>query len=673
MKRLFLIPALAVAAIISAPDSSAVAPNRAPLVQKTYTQLPIGAVKPSGWLTEQMGRMRDHMSGHLDEIYPEVVGSRNAWLGGDGDAWERGPYWIDGLLPLAYQLDDPELKKKVQPWIEWTLASQQPDGSFGPREDRPAEPGLQRDNAQDWWPRMVMLKVLMQHYDATGDPRVIPFMTNYFRYQLATLPSTPLDHWTFWGRQRGGDNLMAVYWLYNLTGDKFLLDLGELLHKQTMPWTETFLDGLDITRAHSHHCVNLAQGFKEPTVYWQQSQNPDNLAAPRSAIRTMRSTIGLPTGLWGGDELLREGAPTAGSELCTAVEMMFSLETMLEATANPEWADLLERIAFNVLPAQVCPDAETRQYYSQVNQVSVTRQPRTFSTPHADTDLLFGTLTGYPCCTTNWHQGWPKLLQNSWYGTADGGLGALVYLPSKVATKLPDGTNVEITEGGSYPFGEEVTFDITLPDGAAASFPLHLRVPAWCSDASLTLNGAPLRGVTAEDLRAGHIFILDRKWHSGDKLTLHLPMKVAAERWYDGGATITRGPLLYALALTENWTTKDMEPDKQVRYGKQYREVTTPDTWNYFLPLSELTPEKLAENVRIETNSKAAAYPWTSDAAPVSLHTTAGILPGWTEVNGNVGPVAYYAQMGQPTKPDQPIRLIPYGCTSLRIALFPVR
>ncbi len=71
----------------------------------------------------------------MDVLYPSVMGKRNGWLGGDGDQWERGPYWIDGLLPLAYILDDDVLKAKVQPWIEWALQkSQREDAFFGPEK-----------------------------------------------------------------------------------------------------------------------------------------------------------------------------------------------------------------------------------------------------------------------------------------------------------------------------------------------------------------------------------------------------------------------------------------------------------------------------------------------------------------------------------------------------------
>jgi len=197
--------------------------NRAPLRGNAYLELPLGVIQPEGWLREMLVRQAAGSTGRLDVLYPSVMGVRNGWRGGDGDQWERGPYWLDGLLPLAYILHDTALIAKTKPFIEWTLGSQQADGYFGPARDYPAEPGLQRDNCRDWWPHMVMLKVLQQYYSATGDKRVIRLMTNYFRYQLARLPAEPLDHWTFWARYRAGDNLQAVYWLMCCTGRPLII------------------------------------------------------------------------------------------------------------------------------------------------------------------------------------------------------------------------------------------------------------------------------------------------------------------------------------------------------------------------------------------------------------------------------------------------------------------
>lgn len=644
--------------------------NRQPLLHKEYIALPLGAIKAEGWMADQLQRMKDGMTGNLDEVYPQVMGKRNGWLGGDGDVWERGPYWIDGLLPLAYILKDDALIEKIKPWIEWTLASQKPDGYFGPDTDRPYEAGLQRDNAHDWWPKMVMLKVMQQYYSATNDSRVINFFTKYFHYQLEKLPQTPLGHWTFWGEQRGGDNLMLVYWLYNVTGEKFLLDLGELIHKQTFNWTDIFLNQDHLSRQHSLHCVNLAQGFKEPVIYYQQSKNPTQLKAMDDAVKQIHNTIGLPTGLWGGDELLRFGKPTAGSELCTAVEMMFSLESILEITGAVHWADYLERVAYNALPTQVTDDYSARQYYQQFNQIQITREWREFSTPHEDTDLLFGVLTGYPCCTSNLHQGWPKFVQNLWYATADNGLAALVYAPSEVTAKVADNVTVKVKEETSYPFDETLRFTFSYPGKKVqpAFFPFHLRIPAWCNEASLTINGKPIQA----DIYPGGITRICRMWNAGDVLEVTLPMEVAVSRWYDSGAVVERGPLLYALKMNEKWVKKNMEAEKVKSFGEWYYEVTSDTPWNYALSNKSFSKENIQANYIVE-KSNWKGYPWNVENAPVHIKTKARRLNNWTAVRGSAGPIAFYTQQGNDMGDEEIIELIPYGCTTLRIAEFPVR
>jgi len=645
--------------------------NRTPLASKTYIELPIGAIRPQGWLKEQLNRMRTGMTGHLDSIYPQVAGQRNGWLGGDGDVWERGPYWIDGLLPLAYIMNDAELKKKIKPWIEWTLQSQKPNGYFGPDTDREPEEGLQRNNSHDWWPKMVMLKVMQQYYSATGDKRIIPFMTNYFNYQLKELPNHPLGNWTFWGEQRGGDNLMMVYWLYNITGDPFLLELGELIHEQTFNWTDVFLHQDHLSRQHSLHCVNLGQGFKEPVIYFQQNQNPELLEAVKKAVRDMRNTIGLPIGLWAGDELLRFGNPVQGSELCTAVEMMYSLESILQVTGDVQWADHLEKIAYNALPTQTTDDFGARQYYQQVNQIKVSRDMRNFVTPHHDTDNLFGELTGYPCCTSNMHQGWPKFTQNLWYATNDNGIAALIYAPSEVSAKVGNGKLITVKESTQYPFKETITFTFEFPDREEEiEFPFHLRIPRWCKNPVITING---EGVTAET-RQGEIARIDRAWKSNDKVVLRLPMEVSISRWYDGGAAVERGPLLYALKMNENWQKKTTEPHETKRYGKWYYQVTSDSPWNYALPIRNLSKENVEKAFIVETKNMTSDYPWTLQNAPVTIKTKGLRLPGWKEYDGSAGPVSYFlTEQEKDIGNEENIELIPYGCSTLRIAIFPVR
>ncbi len=647
--------------------------NRAPLLESRYMELPLGAIKPEGWLKLQMLSQVTGLTGHLDEVYPNVVGARNAWLGGDGDAWERGPYWIDGLLPLAYILDDDDLKAKAQVWVEAILGSQKENGYFGPDTDRDPEPGLQRNNSHDWWPKMVALKILKQYYMATRDSRVVPFLDRYFRYQLKMLPQYHLDNWTFWGAQRGGDNLEVVLWLYNLTGEKYLLELGELIHSQSTRWSEYFLDGEILRTPNTLHCVNLGQGFKEPVIYYQQKKDPMLLEAMRRGEKVIHDYLGLPTGLWAGDELINYADPSRGSELCTAVEMMFSLEEMLRITGDPHWADYLERVAYNALPTQVTDDFTARQYFQQVNQIECTRNTmRNFSTPHDDTDQVFGILNGYPCCTCNMHQGWPKFTQNLWYATDDGGLAALVFAPSKVEAVVAGGVKVNVKEETFYPFDEEVRLTVSFPDRKVkgAFFPVKFRIPSWCSEPVVKVNGSPVDLTMA----AGEIVSLRRNWTKGDVVTIELPMKVSCGEWYDRAAVIERGPLVYALKMQENWTRKEFKPEERVRYGEWYYEVTSPSKWNYCLSRRDVSAGDPDGVFKVErTGTDRNLYPWNVANAPLVIRCKAREMLDWTAYRGSAGQIPYFTQQGSNLGGEETIELIPYGCTTLRIAEFPVR
>ena len=636
--------------------------------------------------------MRDGLTGKLDVVYPEVMGQRNGWLGGDGDGWERGPYWIDGLLPLAYILDDQKLKDKVQPWIEWTLTQQRADGYLGPIpfEQEPAhEEGLQRGMRRDWWPKMVMLKILQQYYQATGDERVITVLTKYFKFQLEELPKTPLDHWTFWANRRGGDNLMIVYWLYNITGDKFLLDLAHVITEQTFPWTTVFLNeenyiepatpwhyyqmkrypfdpseiaALNVSDIGGMHCVNFAQGLKQPVVYYQHDQDEKHLKAAKKALWDVKKYHGQPQGMFGGDEPLHGRNPVQGVEFCAIAEEMFSLETMLAITGDMDFADQLEKITYNALPTQASDDFMARQYFQAANQVQITDELETSyqTVDHHGTDFVFGTLTGYPCCTANMHQSWPKYIQNLWYGTADGGVAALLYAPSEVKLKVGPTKDVglKVIEETGYPFRDQVRF--TLSPDKSIVFPFHLRVPAWAKNPTITINGEAWNGEVKNQTA-----VINRKWQKGDKVTLTLPMELKASHWYDFAVAIERGPIVYALKVREEKKIKDNK-DKY----RAYQEYFARDPWNYALYEGDIA--NLSQAVEVVEKAWDGAYPWNLENAPVELRMRGIQLPDWKLVNSTPVFPAWWGGRSEDTIDFEDITLVPYGCTTLRITEFPV-
>ena len=589
-----------------------------------YGELRLGSIKPEGWLRETLLRQRDGMTSRMDSLYPEVMGPRNGWLGGDGDQWERGPYWIDGLIPMAWILDDETLKQKARPWVEWALASQKENGFFGPDTDYPYERGLQRDNSHDWWPRMVVLKFMQQYWSATGDSRVIDFMRRYFRYQLNTLPTCPLGNWTSWATYRACDNLSSVIWLYRLTGEQWLLDLAAILHAQSHDYVHMFLETDELSRFSTIHCVNLAQGIKEPVVWWQCDPQQKYLDAVRTAFADIRKYNGVPSGMYGGDELLHGNNPTQGSELCSAVELMFSLEEMVRITGDLSFVEHLERVAFNALPTQLTDDFMARQYFQQ---------------------------------------GWPKFVQNLWYSTPDGGLAALAYSPCRV-TAMAGGQEVTIEERTRYPMEGNIKLLVSLH--SPASFPLHLRIPSWTENASVTVNGSPV-----EASAPGSVTVISREWADGDVVELSFPMKVTTDKWYENAISVERGPLVYALEIQEEWVKKDNSFDPV--HGEFYWEVHPKSPWNY--GLVDFDDPAEAFEVTVDETKLASDWYWSLESAPIVITAKAKRIPYWTLYNGMAGPVPYSRMYGNPVIRDknvETVRLIPYGCTTLRISEFPV-
>ena len=626
--------------------------NRPPLLPTPLVKLPIGSIRPEGWLRKELELEAEGFFGRLEEISPFLEKKDNAWLDPKGEGkhgWEEVPYWLKGFSNLAYVLGDEKLIARARVWIEGALSSRQPDGWFGPGRGRKGA-ATRLKGREDLWPNMVMLACLRDYFDYVGDKRVLSLMTAYFRY-LMTIPE---DRFLvgYWPKMRGGDLLSSVYWLYNRTGDPFLLKLAEKVHRRTADWTKGVID---------RHNVNICQAFGEPTTFYMQSHEPRHLRASYRNFAWIREHYGrVPGGLFGGDENCRPGCtgPRQAIETCGIVEMMHSAETLLGITGDPLWADRCEDAAFNTLPAALTPDLKALRYLTAPNLVLSDKGSKAPGFQNGG-PMLWMNPHIHRCCQHNWGQGWPYYAESLWFATPDNGLAAVFYSDCKVTARVGDGTKVTLDEDTHYPFSGKVVF--TVGTKKPVYFPLYLRVPRWCRDARVKLNGALLPAKSGP-LR---YFVLARSWKDGDRVELDLPMEISIRKWKKnyGSVSIDYGPLTFSLKIGE----------KYVRSGGTDRwpawEIHPTTPWNYGLILDEKDPASSFTVVRKPW--PATNMPFTLEGTPIELRAEGKRIPGWKlDRLGLVGKMRESpVRSGEPA---ETITLVPMGAARLRISAFPV-
>jgi uncharacterized protein len=632
------------------------APGRQPisssLAEPAFRPLPLGSIVPGGWLKRQLRLQADGLSGHLDEFWPDV--GQSQWFGGKAEGWERAPYWLDGVIPLAWLLDDSALQSKVKRYIDTIVSHQRPDGWYSPY---PVDASAK---SYDLWSILLANKALVQYHEATADASVLQAVLRNLKATLDALDRTPLFGW---GKFRWFEGLISVYYAYEKTGEAWLLDLARKFHNQGFDY-QAFYSGEDVTLPTPRrglwrwdkHVVNTGMALKAYALAWRLTRQESERAFPLRMLEILDRYHGQVTGMFSGDECLAGKNPLQGTELCAVVETLYSLEQLLSLSGNPVYGDRLERIAFNALPAPFAPDMWTHQYDQQVNQVQCTINPDYLWSTNGPESNLYGLEPDFGCCTSNMHQGWPKFAAHLWMAVPGRGIAAMAYAPSTVQFKV-DGSPVRIEQETDYPFHDAIRLKVT--SDKPSRFPLLLRVPAWAEGASLQI------GVdSGKPIKPGAFHRLEQEWKGEISLLLRFPMRVKTSRRYNGALSIERGPLVYSLKLGEAW--------KQVNAGKPHREpphgdyeVRPSSPWNYGIVVDESHPESSVTFKEKPVGEK----PFSPEGAGILAKVKGRKLPGWKLENGWAGEVPPGPQ--ESSEPIEELTLIPYGCTNIRVTEFP--
>jgi len=631
--------------------------NRAPLQQNVFVKLPAGAITPRGWVGEILQRQKEGLAGHLGEISDWLDKKGNAWLeSGGSHGWEEVPYWLRGYSNLAYILGDKAMLDEAKFWIEAIIKSAQPDGYFGPVNEK-------QGGRREVWANMLALQILQDYYEFSGDERVLNVMKGYFQWQLNYPEEKFLRD--YWENSRGGDNLLSVIWLYNRTGDEFLLELMKKVHRCTANWMmESSLP--------NWHNVNVAECFREPAEYWLVTGDEKALKATYDNFELIRRIYGqVPGGMFGADENARHGYidPRQGTETCGFVEQMLSDEILMAMTGDLKWMENLEDVTFNSMPASMTEDMRALRYLTCPNMVQSDSQNHSPGVQNGGPFFCMNPFSSR-CCQHNHAMGWPYYAENLVLASADAGAAILTYSDCEARVKVADGQEVILDETTHYPFSEDILITIRgLKKNSTLSFPLYLRIPTWTLGAHVTVNGETVNC----EVKSG-LLRIKNQWKNGDQVKLFFPMRLTKRIWAlnKNSVSVDYGPLTLSLKINERYERKD---SKETAIGDSHWqkdvdaslwptfEIYADSPWNYAL-VPNLRTMKVEKLEWPEDN-----YPFNLEAVPLRVKAKGARIPSWGM--DKTGLCQILPDAKAPRGKVEDITLIPMGAARLRISAFP--
>lgn len=615
----------------------------------SHAKLDLGQIRPQGWLLELLQRQANGLTGHIAEsgypfdtclwagekmeASPAARGSPTAWW-----PYEQTAYYLDGAVRLAHLLGaDTEAGAKLLDLVRanhaWVKSHVRADGRFG------------TVLTERWrhWPYASFARSVMAEYEATGDPSLVELLhRHYLTFEAADFADV-LEL----------ANVEALLWVHGHTGDARLLALAEeayRLFRATPAYREWFGCDLDFAsdQPPTTHGVVYLELLKIPALLYAATGHQEYLDHALNGTKTMEANSLLVSGLPSSTEHFEGRDEACGHETCNTAVLPYTYGALLRVTGDPVFADRIERAVFNAGLGSVSKDFATHQYFSAPNQPVV--GPTSNPYGHHPARMAYQKAHDVQCCTGNVNRFVPYFTELLWMlerppggQTSLATLTAALYAPCEVTAEVAPGVVVTLTEATNYPFGDTVTFTLRLP--RPTRFRLQLRIPGWCTGATVAVGGSTVAGPGSTTLPTpGSFFSLEREFAEGDIVTLTLPRVVTTSNWPNGGTAFEYGPLVFSLPVGEG------------------------AAWNWALSGTGARP---VEGPHI-------GFPWDPAHTPLRLHVRFRRLPAWkllTRLDKRHGKKVTvcpgFPKNRRTAGPETELELLPYGCTTARITVFP--
>jgi uncharacterized protein len=652
-----------------------------------FKELPITAIRPRGWIREYLIKQRNGLTGHLDDMgYPF---NSNAWakekldtIRPNAELWypfEQNAYWVDGMIRCGYLLQDSFLINKAMMRIRYVLDHAAADGYLGPEFMRNSKQG-------DRWTHAVFFRALQAYFSASKDQHIPEALSRH--YLNEDFPFTGI---------RESVNLEAMAWAYGATGDTALLHFAEKVYrnsdkanKGSSTTPESF-----ISDAPSYeHGVTYNERAKLGAILFLYTGDESYLQPSIAAYQKIDKYHMMVDGVNISSEQLRKMSSMELHETCDIADFTWSNGYLLMATGNASYADKIERACFNAAPAAVTEDFKALQYFSGPNQTVVTHSSSHSVYEGGGKSMQYGPMTFTECCPANVNRIMPNFAARMWLTDNSGGLVAAMYGPSEVTYNVGDKKKlVRIEENTQYPFEGRIELLIHLT--TSTFFPLTLRIPGWCKEAKIFLNNKRLLVKNTP----GSFLKIERTFRNLDKIRIEFEQEIKTTTWPDNGIAIERGPLVYSLKIEEDWKIDHKDTTSTKDFPAYDLNPASP--WNYALGLdtADLKKSILVHQLLYSDD------PWSLRTAPLELKVLAKRVNGWELLNSDSiktekwysiqddkGTLEWKFDPKFPVKGNiiqtpglpsasmiknsanekwQEVTLIPYGCTKLRVTIFP--
>lgn len=644
--------------------------------------------------------MANGLPGHLHEFYRHVKDA--PWLGGDqeysgnllasvdsaqgldadavdtelNEAW---PYSYNALVPLAWLTDSEILKQHVLRVTNWVIDHQHEDGWLGPESDR---------SRRNFWARYPLFLGFMQLVEAEpelGKTKILPAMHRFVDLMHEMLSnehqgyvSKPGDQFDEqWGRSRAADMVLALQWLYEkhpMGNEKKIHPCMVHLYEKAYDWSywfseENFLkDDLDTYPSEVTdkffpyvHGVNAGQGLKWAAVMQRLVQEDALLNTSQIGVNWTFQYHGTPSGAIIGDEREAGLSPVRGTELCSVVETMFSLNYLYQAVGNRDFADKSELAAYNALPVMLMPHWWAHQYIAQTNQPVSHRLETSPFWNVGPLGQTFGTEPNYPCCTVNM-QGYSKWIPASFVKVGEHGLAHALLGPTHVSTTLKKHNDVRIRCDTNYPFTNYLNYEIK----AASAFRFSFRVPGWAvlDESSVRLDSGKAHRLKPDNATGLHTIVVPA---GRTRVEVSFGAEIRVESRANDTVSVYHGALLYALPVAG-----DYYPSRPAGYPGTSAppeandwEILPREPWNLAIDTSTLMlfeyPNRYDEWLPNPI--------WHEDVPPVSISALACQID-W-QLEDGYAPNPPLKGKRNCTSRAYPVELRPYGSAKLHIAELP--